>query len=148
MICYEDIISNFGRQLAGEHPHLLVNITNDSWFGDTSEPWEHLALSVFRAVEMRTDLVRAVNTGVSAFVDANGRVFHRTYAVDPTMHPRGADHTHASVAMMEGGHTVYALVGNVFSWLCALLTGFLWFVRPRLVRRRDAANAGGDKGVA
>ncbi|MEI8256203.1 MAG: apolipoprotein N-acyltransferase [Deltaproteobacteria bacterium] len=135
MICYEDIIADFGRQLAGEHPHLLVNITNDSWFGDTSEPWEHLALSVFRAVEMRTDLVRAVNTGVSAFVDANGRVHHRTYAVDPVRNPRGADHSRATVAMLEGGHTVFSVIGNVFAYLCALGTLFLWLVKPRLARR-------------
>ena len=139
MICYEDIVSSFGRALAEEHPHLLVNITNDSWFGDTSEPWEHLALSVFRAVEMRTDLVRAVNTGVSAYIDANGRVYHRTYAVDPTRHPRGADRTHAEVALVEGGHTVYAAVGNLFSWLCAAVTAFFWLVRPRLARRNAKA---------
>ena len=87
MICYEDILADFGRELAVAKPHLLVNITNDSWFGDTSEPWEHLALSVYRAVEMRTDLVRAVNTGVSAFVDASGRVYAKTYAVDPRSRP-------------------------------------------------------------
>ncbi|HEU5060550.1 MAG TPA: apolipoprotein N-acyltransferase, partial [Kofleriaceae bacterium] len=51
MICYEDILPGFGRKLAALHPHLLVNITNDAWFGDTAEPWEHLALSVFRSVE-------------------------------------------------------------------------------------------------
>jgi apolipoprotein N-acyltransferase len=138
MICYEDIIADFGRQLSDEHPHLLVNMTNDSWFGDTSEPWEHLALSVFRAVEMRSDLVRSVNTGVSAFVDANGRVFHRTYAVDPTLHPRGADRTHAQVALVEGGHTIYAAVGNVFSWLCTLVTAFLWLIRPRLAKKSES----------
>jgi apolipoprotein N-acyltransferase len=67
MICYEDTLPSFGRKLAPMHPHLLVNITNDAWFGDTSEPWQHLALSVYRSVELRTELVRAVNTGVAAF---------------------------------------------------------------------------------
>lgn len=143
MICYEDIIADFGRQLAGEHPHLLVNITNDSWFGDTSEPWEHLALSVFRAVEMRTDLVRAVNTGVSAFIDANGRVHRRTYAVDPMRNPRGADRAHATVAMLEGGHTVFSRIGNVFAYLCALATLYVSIVKPRLARRsREGVSAG------
>ena len=50
------------------------NITNDAWFGATSEPYEHLALAVYRAVEHRTELVRAVNTGVSAYIDATGRI--------------------------------------------------------------------------
>src|SRR6185369_4240305 len=102
-----------------QHPHLLVNVTNDAWFGDTTEPWEHLGLSVFRAVEARTDLVRAVNTGVSAFVDATGRVYAKTYAVDPSVDERGADAIRARVALMEGGHTVYSRVGDVFGYLCA-----------------------------
>jgi len=53
MICYEDIIPSFGRRLAKLKPNLLVNITNDAWFGQTSEPYEHLALAVFRSVELR-----------------------------------------------------------------------------------------------
>lgn len=140
MICYEDILAGFGRELAARHPHLLVNVTNDTWFGETSEPWEHLALSVFRAVEMRTDLVRAVNTGVSAFVDAAGRVYARTYAVDPALHPRAADSIMARAALIEGGHTVYAKVGNLFAYLCAAATAVL-LVLPRLRRRRAEANA-------
>jgi apolipoprotein N-acyltransferase len=55
----------------------MVNITNDAWFGATSEPYEHLALAVYRAVEHRVELVRAVNTGVSAFIDAAGRVYQK-----------------------------------------------------------------------
>ena len=87
MICYEDIIPSFGRRLVAQRPNLLVNITNDAWFGATSEPYEHLALAVFRAVEHRLDLVRAVNTGVSAFVDATGRVYEKGPAVDPQLTP-------------------------------------------------------------
>lgn len=148
MICYEDILPSFGRALAPLRPHLLVNLTNDAWFGETSEPWEHLALSVFRAVEMRTDLVRAVNTGVSAYVDATGRVYQRTYAVNPVAHPRGADHTLAHVALMEGGHTVFAAVGNLFAYLCALATLGLWLVLPRVQARRGRRDAGGSAGDA
>jgi len=68
MICFEDIISAFSIKVGRRHPQVLVNITNDAWFGDTSEPWEHLALAVFRSVEIRAPMVRAVNTGVSAFI--------------------------------------------------------------------------------
>jgi hypothetical protein len=56
------------------HPDLLVNMTNDAWFGDSSEPWEHLALAQLRAVEHRRYLVRSTNSGVSAVVDPVGRV--------------------------------------------------------------------------
>ncbi|MFP6685026.1 MAG: apolipoprotein N-acyltransferase, partial [Polyangiaceae bacterium] len=70
MICYEDIIPSFVNKLvAAEDPDLLVNITNDAWFGDTTEPWIHLALAKFRTVEHRRYLVRVTNSGVSAIVD-------------------------------------------------------------------------------
>lgn len=137
MICYEDILPDFGRKLAEFHPHLLVNITNDAWFGDTSEPWEHLALSVYRAVEMRTDMVRSVNTGVSAFIDATGEVYAETYAIDPHITPRGADGLIEQVALMEGGHTFYARFGDVFGYACMAVALALWLAWCRLPQRRS-----------
>lgn len=139
MICLEDIVPGFGRQLGALHPHLLVNLTNDSWFGDTSEPWQHLALSVFRSVELRTEMVRAVNTGVSTYVDATGRVYTESYVVDGAKNSRGADKIVAEVALMEGGHTVYALVGDYFGFICIALTLYLSLVLPR--QRRQASSS-------
>ncbi|MBV9958074.1 MAG: apolipoprotein N-acyltransferase [Acidobacteria bacterium] len=142
LICLEDIIPSLGRKLAARHPHLLVNVTDDSWFGDTSEPWQHLALSVFRTVELRTEMVRAVNPGVSAYIDATGRVYAKTYALDPTTDHRGADKLLAEVALIEGGHTVYSAVGDVFGYACVASTLFLWLILPRLgerMRRRRAS---------
>lgn len=139
LICYEDILPKFTRKLAGRHPHLLVNLTNDTWFGDTSEPWQHLALSVFRAVEMRTDMVRAVNTGVSAFIDANGRVVQKSYVIDPKHTTRPVDGFVGQVALLEGGHTVYAAVGDLFGYLCLLASLLLWQVWPRLPGRKAAS---------
>lgn len=136
MICYEDILPDFGRKLAVNHPHLLVNITNDSWFGDTSEPWEHMALSVYRAVEMRTDMVRAVNTGVSAFIDAKGYVYSKTYALDPKITPKPVDGLLAEVRLMEGGHTFFARFGNVFAYLCLFGTLFFLLIWHRLPRNQ------------
>jgi apolipoprotein N-acyltransferase len=94
---------------------------------------------VYRSVELRTDLVRAVNTGVTAFVDATGRVRARTYAVDPKFDPRPAEGLRAEVRLVEGGHTVYAAVGDLFGWLCAALTLLAWLVWPRLRRRSTGA---------
>ncbi len=140
MICYEDILPGFGRKLAAKHPHLLVNITNDSWFGDTSEPWEHMALSVYRAVEMRTDMVRAVNTGVSAFIDAKGYVYAKTYALDPKITPKPVDGLLDEVRLMEGGHTFYARFGDVFAYLCLLASLFFLLLWHRLPRNRRSAS--------
>ncbi|HEY3822590.1 MAG TPA: apolipoprotein N-acyltransferase [Polyangiaceae bacterium] len=75
LICYEDILPEFtNTAVRHAEPELLVNMTNDAWFGDTVEPWEHLALAQLRAVEHRRYLVRGTNSGVSAIVDPVGRV--------------------------------------------------------------------------
>jgi apolipoprotein N-acyltransferase len=81
LICYEDILPGFTNDAVRHgNPDLLVNITNDAWFGDTAEPWQHLALSEFRAIEHRRYLVRGTNSGVSAVVDPVGRVVAHTGA--------------------------------------------------------------------
>ncbi len=75
LICYEDILPRFTNDAVRHaNPELLVNITNDAWFGDTTEPWEHLALAQLRAIEHRRFLVRGTNSGVSAVIDPVGRV--------------------------------------------------------------------------
>jgi len=75
IICYEDILPAFvNGMIRHADPDLIVNLTNDTWFGDTTEPLEHLALAQLRAVEHRRYLIRATNSGLSAIVDAAGRV--------------------------------------------------------------------------
>jgi apolipoprotein N-acyltransferase len=118
VICYEDILQGFLRGVGQLNPDLLVNLTSDSWFGADTEPWEHLALAVFGSVELRVSMVRAVNSGVSAFIDPNGRLVQKTYADDPYRHPRAEDGVVVSVPMVPGGHTVYVAVGNLFAYLC------------------------------
>lgn len=117
MICYEDLLPAFGRRLAALRPQLLVNLTNDAWFGATAEPYQHLALAVFRSVELRLDLVRAVNTGVSAIIDATGRVRAQTRVVDPAQTPQlRADTLLQPVALMPPEPTVYARWGDAFGY--------------------------------
>jgi apolipoprotein N-acyltransferase len=77
-ICYEDISPSFFRKVANQKVHAIVNLTNDSWFGPTSEPYQHAALSVFRAIETRTPLIRVTNTGISFAVDRSGRMSQTT----------------------------------------------------------------------
>lgn len=134
MICYEDIFPSFGRRLARLNPNLLVNLTNDAWFGNTSEPWQHLALSVYRAVEMRLDLVRAVNTGVSAFIDSTGRVYANTRAVDPDDTPTAQAETLLQKVALQQAQTVYARLGEWFGISCLVLTAVLLLRLPFLRR--------------
>ena len=70
--CYEDVLPRYGREVIAGRPDWLVNVTNDAWFGDTTEPELHHMIARMRSVQTRRDLVRAVNTGVSAHVSATG----------------------------------------------------------------------------
>ena len=133
LICYEDILPSFTRRVAKLSPNALVNITNDAWFGRTAEPYQHLALAVFRAVENRLELVRAVNTGVSAHVDAAGRILARTDSVDPALTPDAPPATLlVDLAMLDGGG-LYRHVGDLFGFGCAVSLIAL------LVRKRSSA---------
>jgi len=125
MICYEDIIPSFVNELVDEgDPDLFVNMTNDAWFGDTIEPWQHLALAKFRSVEHRRFMVRATNSGVSAIIDPVGRtpVVGGTF-VEETLE--------GNVAFLESG-TIYSKIGNIPWWI---VTGVM--VLTAFVRRRE-----------
>ena len=73
LICYEDIVPRLAREAVQNGADVLVNLTNDSWFGDTAAPFQHHQIAAFRAIETRRFLVRSTNTGVSAIVDPLGR---------------------------------------------------------------------------
>ncbi len=72
-ICYEIIFPGEGEKDAGKSD-LILNVTNDAWFGDTPGPYQHFRQSQVRAVELGLPLVRAANNGISAVVDAHGRI--------------------------------------------------------------------------
>jgi apolipoprotein N-acyltransferase len=73
LICYEDIVPLLAREATVNGAHVLVNQTNDAWFGDTVAPYQHHMIASFRAIENRRYLLRSTNTGVTAVVDPLGR---------------------------------------------------------------------------
>ncbi|WP_374029037.1 apolipoprotein N-acyltransferase [Bdellovibrio bacteriovorus] len=77
-ICYEGLYPAFTRGLSEKGAEILVNVTNDSWFGQTFEPQQHLYMTLARAIEVRRPLVRSTNTGISTAVLANGDVLHKS----------------------------------------------------------------------
>ncbi len=117
-ICYEDIFPGQIRKLmeGGRDrrvPEAMFNMTDDSWYGDTVEPTEHLALATFRSIEHRRALVRTTNTGISAIVDPAGRI---TRSI--SQWTKGS--IVGEVPMLQG-RTFYAVTGDWFGYLCIIL---------------------------
>lgn len=118
-ICYEDIFPGQIRKLmegghSGRIPEAMFNLTDDSWYGDTVEPTEHLALASFRAIEHRRSLVRSTTTGISAIIDPVGRFAHRT--------GQWTKETLTGAIPLMKGRTAYAILGDWIGWLCGILT--------------------------
>ncbi len=78
LICFEAIFPELARIQARKGAQVLVNLTNDAWFGSTSAPYQHLAMAVFRAVENHRPIIRAANTGFSAFISPRGEILSRS----------------------------------------------------------------------
>jgi len=77
-ICYESLDPEFSRGLAKKGTDIIFNVTNDSWFGDWAEPYQHMTMTLARGVEVRRPLVRATNTGFTSVILANGHELERS----------------------------------------------------------------------
>jgi apolipoprotein N-acyltransferase len=125
LICYEDTDPDLARRYVApgsEHVDFLVNISNDGWFDGTSEHEEHLAICRFRAVETRRSVVRAVNMGISAVIDGNGRVVNLP---GPTWRDSKKVATVLTATVpIDRRRTLYAALGDWLAWSCCGLIGF------------------------
>jgi apolipoprotein N-acyltransferase len=120
-ICYEDVLPSFVNRMVAEAPaDLLVNITNDAWFGDSTEPWIHLALASFRAIEHRRYFVRSTNSGVSAIIDPVGRVQEHTGTFRE-------EALAGNVSLRRPGKTPYEIYGDLFWWLASFASAAMAF---------------------
>jgi apolipoprotein N-acyltransferase len=125
-ICYEAVFADEVRQFARLGAEVLVNISDDGWYGDTSAPWQHLNMARMRAIENRRWLLRDTNNGVTAAIDPYGRVRqsiprHQVDALDAKFSYRS-------------DMTFYTEHGDVFATLCAILAiGIVgWALRTSL----------------
>ncbi len=114
LICYEAIFPGVGAQSDGR-PSVLVNVTNDGWFGDTTGPRQHFHQARVRAVEEGVPLVRAANNGISAIVDSSGRVL-----VMLGMNVRGVADSYLPVTRSS---PPYAVLGDVIFLFLGLVIG-------------------------
>jgi len=118
LICFESIFPDIARTEVKQGANLLVNLTNDAWYGRTSAPYQSLAMTVYRAVENKRSLVRAANTGISALVDPGGRLLASSAIFTPAV-------LTASVPVLELS-TVFVRGGYLFGPVClALIPGLL-----------------------
>jgi len=112
-ICYESVFADEVRLFARNGAQVLVNISDDGWYGDTSAPWQHLNMSRMRAVENRRWLLLDTNSGITAAIDPYGRVTQSA--------PR---HVFTSLAAKYGYRsrlTFYTRYGDLFAYLCCVI---------------------------
>lgn len=121
LICYEVVYPDFVQQL-GREAALLITISNDTWFGDSIGPWQHFQMARYRAVEMGRDLIRSTNDGITALVDASGRVTATT--------PQFTDAVVMGTIQPRTGKTPFALTGSLPVLVFALITLVLGRDRP------------------
>jgi apolipoprotein N-acyltransferase len=116
-ICYEAVFADEVRHFAQLGAEVLVNISDDGWYGDTSAPWQHLNMLRMRAIENRRWILRDTNNGVTASIDPYGRVRQSI--------PRHAVDALPAEYGFRSDVTFYTAHGDLFAWLCVLLSFIL-----------------------
>ncbi len=109
LICYEDLMPDLVRKFVGEtRANVLINLTNDAWYGRSVGPWQHLWLAQFRAIETRRSLLRVTNTGVTSLVNAKGEMTQALATFTPAVMRSEVD--------ILTSETYYVRFGDWFAW--------------------------------
>jgi apolipoprotein N-acyltransferase len=126
-ICYEAVFADEVRQFAQLGAEVLVNVSDDGWYGDTSAPWQHLNMARMRAIENRRWLLRDTNNGITAVIDPYGRVRQSIARHQTDALPAGFG--------FRDDMTWYTAHGDVFAWLCAVFgLGLIGWAGRKLLR--------------
>jgi apolipoprotein N-acyltransferase len=129
LICYEIIFPELSRAVTKNGAAVLINITNDAWYGRTSAPYQHFSMAVLRAVENRRSLIRAANTGISGFIDPVGRVTASTQLFTDAALTR-------NVPFLKNV-TFYTRYGDLFALLCLAVTLFAIFIKMLKFKKQN-----------
>lgn len=128
-ICYESVFADEIRQFARNGADVLVNVSDDGWYGDTSAPWQHLNMARMRAIENHRWILLDTNNGITTTIDPMGRV---TYSA-----PRNIETSLIVRYGYENDLTFYTRHGDLFAWTCGIIViGALLFF---IFRRRSAS---------
>ena len=154
-ICYEDVMPyvmrNFAWDGARRRADFLVNISNDGWFLHGDELPQHLASCVFRAVENRVGIARAVNTGISGFIDPAGQVYSlvekdgRAYGpgtIGYRVAPIKLDQRVSAYGRFGDWFALLCVAGTLALWIGAVVTRWVFALRKRLAARHARKGAG------
>jgi apolipoprotein N-acyltransferase len=127
LICFEDVFPHLGPSAVEPDTDFLVNLTNDGWFGESAAQWQHAATAVFRTVENGVPLLRCTNTGLTCWVDAQGRM--QEYFTDSHGSIYGAGFMVSEIPLRAAGtkleQTFYNRHGDWFGWACVLVAAYL-----------------------
>lgn len=133
LICYESIFPDLARRSVKAGADVMVNITNDAWYGTSSAPYQLLAMAAMRSVETKVPMIRAANTGISAIILNDGSITATT-----PLFKRGTEIEDVSWRPVR---TLYTMVGDLFADICLILTvvGLFWGWRwPRKLKPLEA----------
>jgi apolipoprotein N-acyltransferase len=146
LICFEDTFPGASRDSAQDDLDFLVNVTNDGWFGESAEQWQHAANSVFRSVENGLPLLRCANNGITCLIDSRGRmeeIFH-----DARQSEYGPGAFTVEIPLLSAAEkpapTFYNRHGDWFGWACVAATAWLaarWWWRRKAVGGSGCAAA-------
>lgn len=134
LICYEAIFPELAQRQVEKGAEIIVNISNDAWFGNTSAPWQHLQHAAMRAVEQGRWVVRSTNTGVSAFIDPCGRIRGTTLQFRPV----ALAATVSSIMEKTLFHQWHYAIKILIYVFAAAFAG--WLVAARFIGRTEVNN--------
>lgn len=127
VICYESVFPDEVRQFAANGAQFFVNISNDGWYGETGAPFQHLQMTRMRAIENHRWILLATNNGVTASIDPLGRVVKKAERNIATVLPVPFS--------TELDNTFYSQEGDIFAWICVVISLLAIFVRFRFAAR-------------
>ncbi len=120
LVCFDVIYPRYARRMVAGGARFLVNLTNEAWFGETAEFDQLLAITRFRAVENRIWMVRATNSGISAYINSRGEVEAKVRSED------GRDRAVRGLLKqrigLKSSPSIYGRTGDVFAGLCIVLS--------------------------
>jgi apolipoprotein N-acyltransferase len=126
ILCFEAVFPDLVRRFVKGGSRLIINLTNDGWYGNSAAPYQHFTIARFRAIENRRYLIRAANTGISAVIEPSGKIQSSAGLLQEAV-------CEGSFAFLEK-QTIYTRYGNILVFLCAIISCASWILTAFIKR--------------